>query len=158
MPSVGEQILDSLRASLDRRDNQIVVRLHPPELGTVLVRFREGGEQISGLLEVGRSETRYEIEQVLPAVLRNLHEAGIAIERLEVVVSGQPERDLARGQPQQDVWSQQQHGSNQPRDLARPASFPDDLNDAMCYPTGLEEEPRADRSSHVARGRINLLL
>jgi flagellar hook-length control protein FliK len=155
--SVGEQILDSMRASLDRGDNELVVRLHPPELGTVLVRFRENGEQISGLLEVSRSDTRHEIEQVLPPVLRSLQEAGIQMERLEVVLSGQPERDLARGQPQQDAWPQQ-HASSQDQGSLPPASAAHRHSAGTGYPTGSQEQTEAEWSPDAMRGRINMLL
>jgi flagellar hook-length control protein FliK len=155
--SVGEQILDSMRASLDRGDNQIIVRLRPPELGTVLVRFRENGEQISGLLEVSRSDTRYEIEQMLPPVLRNLQEAGIQVERLEVVVSGEEERDFAGGQPQQDAWLPQR-GSSQDRDFAQSAWLAENQKAGESHPTDLEEGPRADGPPGGTRGRINMLL
>jgi flagellar hook-length control protein FliK len=155
--SVGEQILDSMRASLGRGDNELVVRLHPPELGTVLVRFRENGEQISGLLEVSRSDTRHEIEQVLPPVLRSLQEAGIQMEKLEVALSGQPERDLARGQPQQDAWPQQ-HGSSPDRGFLPSASAARSHGTDMGYPTDWEERTDAERPSDATRGRINMLL
>jgi hypothetical protein len=155
--SVGEQILDSMRASLDRGDNELVVRLHPPELGMVLVRFRENGEQISGLLEVSRSDTRHEIEQVLPPVLRSLQDAGIPMEKLEVVLSGQAERDLARGQPQQDAWPQQ-HGSSQDQGSLPPASAAHRHSAGTGYPTGSQEQTDAEWSPDAMRGRINMLL
>jgi flagellar hook-length control protein FliK len=157
MQSVGEQILDSMRASLDRGDNELVVRLHPPELGMVLVRFRENGEQISGLLEVSRSDTRHEIEQVLPPVLRSLQDAGIPMEKLEVVLSGQAERDLARGQPQQDAWPQQ-HGSSQDQGSLPPASAAHRHSAGTGYPTGSQEQTDAEWSPDAMRGRINMLL
>lgn len=155
--SVGEQILDSMRASLDRGDNELVVRLHPPELGTVLVRFRENGEQISGLLEVSRNDTRHEIEQVLPPVLRSLQEAGIQMEKLEVVLSGQPERDFARGQPQQDARPQQ-HGSSPDQGFLPSASAAHSHSTGMGYPTDWEERTDAEWQSDAMRGRINMLL
>jgi flagellar hook-length control protein FliK len=61
--SVGEQIMESLHASTGRGDSQIVIRLNPPELGNVLVKFQQQSDQISGLLEVSSGQTKYEIEQ-----------------------------------------------------------------------------------------------
>ncbi len=110
---VGEQILNSVHASMARADKQIQVRLDPPELGTVTIRLSEQGDQIRGILEVGRDETRRDIEQALPQVLKGLQEAGVQVRRLEVVVSDQPDRGLARDQLPQDAWTQQQQHPDQ---------------------------------------------
>lgn len=110
---VGEQILSSVQASLARADKQVQIRLDPPELGSVLVRLSEQGGQIRGFLEVSRDETRREIEQALPQVLKGLQEAGVQVRRLEVVVSDQPDRGVGREQSQQDAWTQQQQHSDQ---------------------------------------------
>lgn len=104
---VGEQILSSVHASLARADKQVQIRLDPPELGSVLVRLTEQGDQIRGFLEVSRDETRREIEQALPQVLKGLQEAGVQVRRLEVVVSDQPDRGVGREPSQQDAWTQQ---------------------------------------------------
>jgi flagellar hook-length control protein FliK len=68
-------------------DRQITVRLHPPELGTVFVKFQEQDSRITGILEVSKTQTRLEIEQALPQITRNLTDCGIQIKRLEVVLS-----------------------------------------------------------------------
>lgn len=110
---IGDQILNSVHASLARADKQVQVRLDPPELGTVTIRLSEQGDQIRGFLEVGRDETRREIEQALPQVLKGLQEAGVQVRRIEVVVSDQPDRGLARDQLPQDASAQQQQHPDQ---------------------------------------------
>ena len=115
--SVGEQILDSVQASATRGDRQILIRLNPPELGSVLVRFQERGEVLSGTLEVSSRETLREIERALPQVVRSLQEAGVQVRRLDVVPSEQPERDPSREHLSQDAW-------RTIRDRARAASIP----------------------------------
>lgn len=105
---VGEQILSSVHASIARADKQVQIRLNPPELGSVLVRVHEQGDQIRGTIEAIYDETRREIERALPQVLSRLEEAGIQIRRLEVVVSDQPDKGLGREQLQQDGGAQQQ--------------------------------------------------
>ena len=107
-PSIGEQIRDSMHTSLARGERQLVIRLHPPELGSVLVRFQEQNEQIHGMLEVSHSEARHEVEQALPQVLRNLQDLGIQVRKLEVTVADPLENDPGRQQLQQEAWSQQQ--------------------------------------------------
>ena len=154
---VGEQILDSMRASLARGENQLLIRLHPPELGSVVVRFREESGHISGLLEVSKSETRREIEQALPEVLRNLQEAGVEVRKLDVVTSDQPQRQFGKGQPQQDA-SPQQHGSGQEQEYPQASSQARWPQTGTSYPTDAQEGPAVDPQMNTAPGRIDMLL
>ncbi|MDI6448162.1 flagellar hook-length control protein FliK [Anaerobaca lacustris] len=110
---IGEQILSSVHASMARADKQVQIRLNPPELGSVLVRIQETNEQVRGIIEVIRDETRREIERALPQVLKGLQDAGVQVRRLEVVVSDQPDRGLGKEQSQQDAWAQQQDSARQ---------------------------------------------
>jgi len=155
--TLSEQILDSVRASAARGDNQVLVRLHPPELGTVLVRFREQEGRISGLLEVAESDTRQQLEQALPQVLRSLQEAGVEVQKLEVVTSGPAERELGRGHSQQEAWPQPQ-GWGRERDhppAPSPARWwPNGESYPTDFPQGASEEQRADTTN----GRIDVLL
>ena len=105
--SVSEQIQESLRASLARPDLQITIRLNPPELGNVLIKFREQDSQITGVLEVNKSQTRAEIQQALPEIVRSLQELGVNIRRLEVILTNGQERQAPNGEsawPHQDNW------------------------------------------------------
>jgi len=105
--SVSEQIQESLRASLARPDQHITIRLNPPELGTVLIKFHEQDSQITGVLEVNKSQTRAEIQQALPEIVRNLQELGVNIRRLEVILTNGQERQALDGEsawPHQDNW------------------------------------------------------
>ncbi|MHC4395199.1 MAG: flagellar hook-length control protein FliK [Planctomycetota bacterium] len=86
-PSVGEQIQESISSSLSRNDQQITIRLNPPELGKVFIKFQAQENEITGILEVSKAQTRYEVEQALPEVIRNLADSGIEVRRLEVVIS-----------------------------------------------------------------------
>jgi flagellar hook-length control protein FliK len=119
--SVSEQIRDSLYASLDRGERQVVIRLHPPELGSVLVRLHEQNEQIQGVLEVSRSDTRHEVEQALPQVLRDLQDLGVQIRKFDVTVSGQSDHDAGRQPLHQDAWPQQQGSDRPTNQVQRPA-------------------------------------
>jgi len=111
--SVGKQIMESINASLGQGGRQITIHLNPPELGKVSIKFQEQGDQITGLLEVSKAQTRAEIQQALPQIVRDLQDAGIQVKRLEVVLSepdlsGQQaykDQSLAAGQ---DNWYQEQ--------------------------------------------------
>ena len=84
---INKQILESIQNSISRQgiDKQITVQLNPPELGKVIIRFQEQDSQITGHLEVSKPQTRFEVEQALPQIIRNLNDNGIQIRKLEVV-------------------------------------------------------------------------
>ncbi len=128
---IGEQILSSVHASMARVDKQVQIRLNPPELGSVLVRIQETSEQVRGIIEVIRDETRREIEQALPQVLKGLQDAGVQVRRLEVVVSDQPDRGLGKEQSQQETWAQQQDSARQGH---RPYETPSHFGGASTNP------------------------
>jgi hypothetical protein len=106
--SIGEQMMDSIHATLARGEQRVVVRLEPPELGTVVVRFQQRGDELQGTLEVTKTDTRYQIEQALPQVLRGLEEAGVHIRRLDVGLADQAGRDASREQLAQNDSPQHQ--------------------------------------------------
>ena len=113
---IGKQILESIHSSLSQKgqDQQITVRLNPPELGKVLIKFQEQDNQITGLLEVGKTQTRIEIQQALPQIIRSLQDSGIQIKRLDVVLSEaeQPEHEALKDQSLHNGWGQQQDSTN----------------------------------------------
>lgn len=114
--SVGKQIQESVHSSFSQegQNQQITIQLNPPELGKVLIKFQEQDNQITGLLEVSKTQTRIEIEQAIPQIIRGLQDSGIQIKRLDVVLSQgeQPNqgalRDSASG-GLQNGWAQQQY-------------------------------------------------
>ena len=113
-PSINEQIQASIGSSLRQGDQQITINLHPPELGRIFIRFQEQQDQITGLLEVEKIQTRYEIEQALPQIIENLRDSGIQIKRLEVMLpdTEQSEQEALKDQSLQNGWAQQQDSAN----------------------------------------------
>ena len=113
---IGKQILESIHSSLSQQgqDQQITIRLNPPELGKVFIKFDERDSQIIGLLEVSKPQTRIEIQQALPQIIQNLQDSGIHIKRLEVVLSEaeQPEQEALKDQSLQNGWTQQHDSTN----------------------------------------------
>jgi flagellar hook-length control protein FliK len=137
-------------------DGQVLIRLQPPELGTVVVRFREQGERLDGTLQVERADTRREIEQALPEVVRSLQEAGIGIRRLDVTDGDPPGQDLGRGQPQQDR-SSGHRDSGQDRDHLWASSTPWSPA-AADFSVDSQQTPDIQGSTEMPRGRIDMLL
>ena len=156
--NVGDQILESVHASLARGDKQIQVRLDPPELGSVTVRFQEQDGQITGVLEVSKDQTRQEIEQALPQVMRGMQESGILIRRLDVVIADQPEGDwdLDRETLFQDAWAQQ--GESDQQDTQAGHSPSPQWARWATEQEGPLEQSGSSPIGVAAQDRINILL
>lgn len=129
-PDVGHQVLESVRSSLSQQtgDKEITIHLNPPELGKVSVRFQEQGAEITGTLEVSKPQTRAEIEHALPEIIRSLADSGIAIRRLEVVLSQneQSGSQTSRDPLLQDGFFQQQNSPHR-------GSYGDDQHAPQAY-------------------------
>lgn len=109
--STAAQIQEHIHSTLQQGEREITIRLYPPELGKVFVRLQEHEGQITGLLEVSKTQTRYDIEQVLPQIIRNLQDSGVQIKRLEVTLTDQSDQQAYKDQSLQD-------GSFQPHNFA----------------------------------------
>jgi len=90
-------------------------------------------------------------------VLRTLQEAGVQIRRVEVVLSDQSGKDLAKEQfQQQDAWTQQQtsqHQAGNPRGSG--------LTEWQTPAQAAQSSPGpqdADPQDFTATGRINMLM
>ena len=84
---ISRQITESIHSSMTRGegDRQITVRLNPPELGSVVIKFSSQSNQLSGILEVSKAETKLEIEHALPHIIRTLSDNGIQLRKIDVV-------------------------------------------------------------------------
>lgn len=114
-PSVAEQIQDSVRTSFSTGSRQIVIHLNPPELGKVSITFREDADGITGLLQVDEPQTRHQLQQALPEIIRNLQDSGVQIKRIEVELTGQQQQYNPKDQSAatgQDGGSSRQNSSN----------------------------------------------
>ena len=106
--NIGDQIQGYISSSVRQGNQQVTVHLNPPELGKVSIKLREEGDHITGLLEVSKTQTRYEIQQALPEIVKNLTDSGIQIKRLEVQLADQQEQQTFKEQSLQDGSFQQQ--------------------------------------------------
>jgi flagellar hook-length control protein FliK len=93
---LGQQVLESMYASLGQQGRQITIQLNPPELGRIFIRCEQHQDEITCVLQVSRQQTRTEIEQVLPSVTRVLQDSGVHIRRVDVILADQQERQLDR--------------------------------------------------------------
>ncbi len=104
---ISRQITESIHSSVMRQgdERQITVRLNPPELGSVVIKFSEQDSQLTGILEVSKSETKIEIERVLPDIIRSLSDNGIQLRKVDVVSSDSSHADY-------DMLKEQFRGDN----------------------------------------------
>ena len=113
---IGKQILESIHSSVSKQgaERQITIRLNPPELGKVSITFRQQDAELTGLMEVSKAQTRFEIEQTLPQIIRNLADSGIHIKRLEVMLSNeeQPGQETLGNQSMQSGGAHQHNSAN----------------------------------------------
>jgi flagellar hook-length control protein FliK len=121
--AIREQICQSVAASIQQGNSQITVHLNPPDLGRVSVKFSQQGNELTGLLEATNPQTRAEIQQAIPEIIRSLQESGISVKHIDVTLSDLPRQSAQesfRDNSSQDLWQQfgnhsfQNTGGNQP--------------------------------------------
>jgi flagellar hook-length control protein FliK len=156
---VGKQIFESVHSSFshETRDQQITVQLNPPELGKVMIKFQEQDRNIIGLLEVSKTQTRIEIEQAIPQIIKDLQDSGIQIKRMDVVLSQQeqPQHGALREQTLPNGSNQQQ--GSQDSYHAGPA-YPDaaEINEWLVNNDTLNDSEW--QGAIAGTGSINMLI
>jgi len=114
--NVGQQIQESVKTSYNQGIQQIVIRLDPPDLGRVTIRFTEQRDGITGMLYVDKPDTKYEIQQALPSILQNLQNSDIQIRKMDVVLNNQhQQQDHAAGDfttPNENFQHENSSGQN----------------------------------------------
>lgn len=113
----GEQIQSTISDSVGKGQNEVTVQLSPPELGRVVIKLQQEQGQITGLLEFSKTQTKLEVENLLPQLVRGLQDAGISVRKLDVVQTQVDNSSYeqfkeyvgqdSNGQQQQDVGSNQ---------------------------------------------------
>jgi len=85
--SVARQIGEQIRANASRLDQQIIIRLNPPELGRVRMTLRAEGNELRGVLEADNPRTVSELQREAAGLAARLAEGGVALRRLDVSLS-----------------------------------------------------------------------
>ena len=107
----ADQVAESIRAAGGRTGRQIIVHLHPPELGRVRIALRTEGESVRGVVRVDVPETLAKLQQEAAPLMHRLQAEGIDLRRLDVMLNqdqagGQAGHDAAfrQGQNDPDAW------------------------------------------------------
>jgi flagellar hook-length control protein FliK len=147
------QIQDTIALAVQQNSRQLVIRLDPPELGRVAIRFQEDSQGITGVLEVQRSQTRHDIQQALPEIIQQLQDSGVPVKRIEVLLSADADAETFEDQAfaqarDQDLEHQQGSEQNKAR-----------RNPAYGWPSSNEEEVhRRAQDQYASDQGINLLI
>ncbi|MHC4987391.1 MAG: flagellar hook-length control protein FliK [Planctomycetota bacterium] len=81
-----DQILQHLSSvSVSGPQQRIQLTLTPEHLGTVRITFNRAEDEVVGLLEVQKNQTRREVEQALPQLISAMENSGVQVRRIEIV-------------------------------------------------------------------------
>jgi flagellar hook-length control protein FliK len=81
-----DQILQHLSSiSVSGPQQQIKLTLTPEHLGTVRITFNQTDDEVVGLLEVQKNQTRRQVEQAIPQLISAMQSSGVQVRRIEVV-------------------------------------------------------------------------
>ena len=83
--SPTEQIVDAVKAQDVSPNQQINISLNPAVLGRVRISFQQSNGEITGLVEVERAQTRYDVEKNIPQIVASLQDSGVQVKRIDVV-------------------------------------------------------------------------
>ena len=119
---LGRQIQESVSSFYRPGTQQMIIRLDPPDLGRITIRFTEQRDGITGVLHVDKSQTKQEIQQALPGIVQHLQNSDVQIKKLEVVLNEQPQNDTAEEQSANQNGSFGEQNSPDQNSLGNPLS------------------------------------
>jgi flagellar hook-length control protein FliK len=153
--SVSEQIQGSIQSSFRQGDQQITIRLNPPELGKVTIKFHEQQDQLTGMLQVSKTQTKYEIQQALPEIIQNLQNMGIQVKKLEVVMS-EPDftgQQAYNNQSLQDGSAGHQAGTHENTPGGTVTTY-----EWLTSNSGYSQAPQLQQGTQITDKSINMLM
>ena len=155
---ISKHITETIQSSTIQQgaEKQITIRLNPPELGSVMIKFTESGSELSGTLEVSKHQTKTEIEHALPDIIKSLSESGIQLKKIDVVSTENKftNSDSAKEQLMQGDNSGQNNSGNQHAGTGgyNKSGFQQWFSSTIEYSRGY-----ASQNQYAASGSINML-
>lgn len=113
MTKPAEQIAHHINTEWRSDQQSIRLTLTPPELGTVRMTFSRVDNEVVGMLEVEKPETRREIEQSLPQLLSSMQNNGVPVRRVELMQWNSGQEQARDNQTSDFNLSQQRESSHQ---------------------------------------------
>jgi hypothetical protein len=81
-----DQILQHLSSiSVSGAQQRIKLTLTPEDLGTIRITFNQTEDEVVGILEVQKNQTRRQVEQALPQLISAMQSSGVQVRKIEVV-------------------------------------------------------------------------
>ncbi|MBN2209343.1 MAG: flagellar hook-length control protein FliK [Candidatus Coatesbacteria bacterium] len=80
------QVVGCIRRLSKSGEQEMRIRLNPPELGAMRIRIRVAGEGVKANLLVERPQAQTLLEEGVPALMRALQEQGLKVDSLSVEV------------------------------------------------------------------------
>lgn len=117
----ARQATELMRMAAQRNADRITVRLDPPDMGRIEIKFQQTNGVVVGVIEADKVQTRDEIANSVPEIIRALNDSGVAIKKVEVVLTDREQQNTERQDQTQDFTQnsnqnlQDRHGSQQPR-------------------------------------------
>ncbi len=84
---VARQVIDDIRVNFSPDTKSMTIALDPPELGKINIRMVQSDQGLSGVMQVQSSEVRDHLQRELPQVIATLHNSGIDVKKVEVVLA-----------------------------------------------------------------------
>lgn len=109
--SPAEQIVHRVAAEWNGIDQTIRLTLNPAQLGAVRITFSRINDEVVGMLEVQKADTRREIEQALPQLLSAIQDNGVPLRKIELLQWDANQQGDKDDQPDQYDLSQQREFS-----------------------------------------------
>jgi flagellar hook-length control protein FliK len=158
-PSLGSSLMNQITQSMQTaaRDNQreLIVQLHPAELGRIAIRFRQDGDQLIGMIQVGERQVRADIEQAIPQILQNLEQNGTQVRRIDVELLNDADTPASESGSQQHETTNSEAQERESSSQASEHRLDEDDPDSVA--TGTAADPVA-AASETGSGRVNMLM
>ena len=116
---VVQQVSRALIRRNDNGDRSLVIRLTPPELGTVRVEITERDGQLTARIHADDPAVRQALERLLPQVRSDLRSADSSLQQISLEPAGSSAQNFdgrgfdGRGSPQQSPQQRSDQASNQ---------------------------------------------
>lgn len=116
---VVQQVSRALIRRNDNGDRSLVIRLTPPELGTVRVEITERDGQLTARIHADDPAVRQALERLLPQVRSDLRSADSSLQHISLEPAGSSAQNFdgrgfdGRGSPQQSPQQRSDQASNQ---------------------------------------------
>ncbi len=119
--------------------NQVRLRLHPPELGTLQVTIRIEAQQVAGLIEVETVAARDVLQNNLPQLQARLADQGLSVQQFEIRVV-EPNQ-FSQGDQLGGAWNQGNQPGTDQRDERRANNYLDRLRNRIDTPESDPSRP-----------------